>query len=403
MSEREFRDKTAIVGIGYSRSPEAPGGFSKNSGESVLTLTVRAARQACSDAGIEPSELDGGLMFSMADSVGVPQVLAALGASDVRFSQNIDGAGNMNSMALGLMAQAVYHGIVKYGLVYRAMNGRSGMRTGQTGGGASNLAEGASQWTVPYGLAGPPSGFALTASRYLAMTGLKSEDFGAWSVFNRGHAINNPRATFRTPIALDDHQSSRWVIAPYHLLDCCLETDGAAAVIVASADVARRMKKRPVLISSVAQQVGGLDDPVATGFVKLGPRLLDAAGVSLSDVSIFETYDNFSDNPLRQIEDVGWCARGEAPAFIREGRGEYDGEVAISTHGGSMNEGYTNGFNAILEAVQQLRSEAEDLCSDWAEGEHTYDRLTCRQVKSPQVALHASVTGAAGLVLRRGE
>ena len=184
MSEREFRDRTAVVGMGYSRSPAAPWGFSKNSGESVLTLAVRAAREACADAGIEPSELDGGIMYGIDDSVAPAQLLAALNAKQVNYAINMSGGGNYPSLATTMAAEAVYHGISDYCIVYRAMNGRSGVRMGQLGGGAgggSNRVAGPAQFTTIYGLAGPPSGFALEASRYMDVYGATSEDLGAWA------------------------------------------------------------------------------------------------------------------------------------------------------------------------------------------------------------------------------
>ena len=403
MAVEQFRDQTAIAGIGYSRSPAAPGGFSRDSGESVLTLAVRATLEACADAGVEPHDLDGGLMYNLSsDSVPPAQVLSAVGAREINLALTIDGGGHCSSIISGMMAEAVYHGIVKYGLVFRAMNGRSGTRTGQLGGGQMNRTRGAAQWTATYGLAGPPMSFAMQASRYLAATGYGSEDFGAWALFNRGNAVANPRATFfNQPITLDDHQNSRWVAKPYHLLDCCLETDVAVATIITKTEVARDLRKAPVLISSVMAHSGSIEDPAGTGLMRIGPRLLDAAGVALDEITSFHPYDNFSDNPMRQLEDMGWCKRGEAADFIREGRASYDGDVAVATQGGLMNEGYGHGFNNVLEAVQQLRGEAEDLCPGWAEGEHSYDRATCRQVRNPNVAMHASVSGTGGMILRR--
>jgi acetyl-CoA acetyltransferase len=145
-----------------------------------------------------------------------------------------------------------------------------------------------------------------------------------------------------------------------------------------------------------------LPDIDDTNLVHLAPRLLVAADVELSDIDLFEGYDAFTDLPMRMIEDLGWCERGEAKDFIKDGRIGLDGVLPSNTHGGLINEGYCHGFNNVLEAVQQLRGEAEDLCPEWSKGVHTFDRTICRQVRDPEVALNVSVMGSSALVLRRG-
>ncbi len=406
MSAEGFRDQTAIVGIGYSRSAESPGGFSKNSGESVLTLAVRAAREACADAGVAPVDVEGAVMYSLSnDSVGPGQVLSALGSRNIKYGVTIDGGGNNPSLIATLAGQAVHGGAARYVLAYRAMNGRSGIRTGQLGGNTArgNLAPGPAQWSSIYGMAGPPLGFAMAARRYMETYNVSSEDFGHWAVNARFNAMKNPRATMREAITVEDHQNSRYIVEPYHLLDCCLETDVAVAVLVASTEEASSLRKTPVTIT--AGFGGGsppLSDIVETGFRYTGQQLLDAAGISLGDIDSYHPYENFTDNPMRQMEDMGWMEHGEAAAFAREGRIGLDGEIPISTQGGLMNEGYGHGFNNVLEAVQQLRGEAEDLCPNWEQGEHTYDRELCRQVRDPEVSMHASVSGSGGLILKKG-
>lgn len=409
MTEQEFRDKTAIAGIGYSRSEASPGAFSKNSGVDVLTLAVRAARQACADAGIDPKDIDGAVMYEVAsDSAPVRSVIAALGCKENTYVSSLTGGGVLASLAVVQAAQAVHHGICKYVLVYRAMNGRSGIRMGNWGAGWGNPAAAAiprvggdGQFSRIYGLAGAPSESGFEARRYMELAGVTSEDFGRWAVGQRANAMLNPRAIMRKPITVEDHQSSPMIAEPYHLLDCCLETDVACAMIVTTAERAAELRVRPVRISAGS---GGYrpSELVDTGMKTLGPKLLDAAGIVLGDVDVFEAYDNFTDMPMRLLEDAGWCGRGEATDFAADGRTTLDGELPMNTHGGLMNEGYCHGFNNILEAVQQLRWEAEDLCPEWADGNHTYDRTICRQVPEPEIALNASVGGLSGLILRRG-
>lgn len=408
MSEADFRDKTAIVGIGYSRSPENPGAFSKESGVDVLTLAVRAAREACADAGLDPKDIDGAVMYQIFDdSVRTGLVFSALGCRSVTYASNLVGGGNYASFAVFEAAQAVYHGISDYVLVYRALNGRSGVRIGHWGagaGGGAGRVGGEGQFSSIYGLAGAPSQYAFEARRYMDLYGVTSLDLAEWAVNSRSNAVKNPRATMRKPITVEDHQQSRMIADPYHLLDCCQETDVGCALIVTSTERAQALRKRPVTISS---GIGGGSSPVKdivdTNMVNLGPRLLRAADVELADIDLFEGYDAFTDLPMRMVEDMGWCGRGEIKDFMKDGRISLDGELPVSTHGGLINEGYCHGFNNVLEAVQQLRGEAEDLCPDWHAGQHTYDRTICRQVRDAEVALNVSVLGSSALVLKRGE
>ncbi|MAF85796.1 MAG: lipid carrier protein IgrF [Dehalococcoidales bacterium] len=404
MPERDFRGKTAIAGIGYGRSPQAPGAFTTNSGVSVLTLAVRATKEACEDAGIDPKELDGVVSFQLNDSVPPSSVLTALGCPKINYSSDLNGGGEYASFAIVQAAQAVYHGISNYCLVYRAMNGRSGVRMGQLGegtGAGTGRVGGAGQFTSIYGLAGPPSFFAFQAQRYMALYKVTSLDFANFCINRRTNATNNPRAAMRQPLTIEEHQSSRMIVHPYHLLDCCLETDVACAMVITTTERVRHLKKKTVTISAGMGASSFADEIIDTGLIHIGPRILKAAGIKLKDIDIFEPYDNFTDCPMRLIEDMGWCKRGQAKDFIKDGRTSLDGELPILTQGGLTNEGYCHGLNNALEAVQQLRGEAEDLCPDWRNGSHTYDRNICRQVRNPEIALHCGVTGGSAIIFRR--
>jgi acetyl-CoA acetyltransferase len=231
--------------------------------------------------------------------------------------------------------------------------------------------------------------------------GVTSADLGDFAVQSRGHARNNPRAMTRSPLTLADHQASPWIADPYHLLDCCLEADGACALLVTSAERARDLEKPAVVILG---GVGGptiFGDLVDTGFKYMSSRLFATAGVSRDDIDVALLYDNFSDGPMRMIEDIGWCGRGESKDFIREGRTSLDGQIPLQTSGGMMNEGFFHGMNNALELVQQLRGDSEDLCPNWHMGEHTYDRSICRQVRDARVGLHCGSTAKTAMLLGR--
>lgn len=416
MSEIDFRDSTAIAGIGYSRSASAPGAFTKNSGVDVLTLAVRAARAACADAGIDPKDVDGVVSYQIGDdSVNVRKLLTALGSRDNTYQSGLVGGGNLASLSVVQAAEAVHHGICKNVIVFRALNGRSGVRMGEynTAAGAAGAAAGRArpatgrvagpgQFSTIYGLGAAVSDYAFEARRYMELHGVTQIDFAKWAVNARANATKNPRAVMRTPITVEDHQQSRMVSDPYHLFDCCLETDVGCAVLVTSAERARDLRARPALISAAMGGGRSTNEIMDTGLQRIGPRLLGAAGVELGDIDLFEAYDNFVDMPMRMLEDMGWCKRGEAKDLLADGSVTLDGSIPVNTHGGLINEGYCHGFNNILEAVQQLRGEAEDLCPDWQHGHHTYDREVCRQVRDAEIALNASVSGSSALILRRG-
>ena len=406
MPTADFRDHVAIVGIGYSRSPVAPGGFSKNSGESVTTLTVRAAREAAADAGLDPQEIDSGVAYSTADSIEPQAALRAIGAKRIHQDVNLTGGGNYASASIMMGAQVIYHGMADYCLVYRSMNGRSGFRMGQSGagaGGGTNRVGGPGQFQNIYGLAGPPSAYAQQARRYMELYGVKSEDLAVWSVNSRSNAVKNPRATMRDPITVDDHQNSRYIVNPYHLLDCCLETDVACAMILTSAERAKDMRKTPLLIRGAIGGPSPYEDLADTGFKYMREQLFEAADISLGDIDIALLYDNFTDCPMRMVEDIGWCGKGEAADFVRSGAIGLDGQVPMETQGGLINEGYCHGLNNALEAAQQLWGEAEDLCPNGLQGEHTFDRELCRQTRDPQIALHTGVVGKSALVLKKAD
>ena len=173
-------------------------------------------------------------------------------------------------------------------------------------------------------------------------------------------------------------------------------------MLLTSTDRARDLKHRPVLILS---SVGGGAKPAdlaATYASVTKDQLLEAAGISLDAVDVFEPYDDFTDYPMRLLEDVGFCSRGEAKDFIREGNVALDGRIPMNCHGGLLSEGYVHGFNNVASAVEQLRWEAEDLCPQWREGVHTYDRSQCRQVRNAQTGMTYAVGGSSALILQRG-
>ncbi|MCE2391751.1 MAG: acetyl-CoA acetyltransferase, partial [Proteobacteria bacterium] len=177
--------------------------------------------------------------------------------------------------------------------------------------------------------------------------------------------------------------------------DCCLETDGAVAVLVTSAERARDLRRVPVLIRGAAWGSGltlyaPQDDPTRTSAADLAPRLFAQAGVEPADIDVAELYDCFTYSVIVQLEDYGFCAKGEGGAYAASGALERGGELPVNTHGGFLSEGYVHGLNHVCEAVSQLRGDAGE-----------------RQVPGPEIALSTGQPGyvagnTSALVLRRG-
>ncbi|MGB2693725.1 MAG: lipid-transfer protein, partial [Dehalococcoidia bacterium] len=218
---------------------------------------------------------------------------------------------------------------------------------------------------VPYGLVSPAQQNAVMARRYMHEYGATQEHFARVAVAQRRHATHNPRALFREPITVDDVLTSRMIADPLHLLDCCVETDGACAVLITSAERARDLRQPPAYIAAAAQGSGARHYMMAPFYkndafdlpnVYAARDVYAMAGVGPADIDVALLYDVFSPLVLWQLEAYGFCAPGEAGPFVAEGRIDWpDGDIPVNTHGGSLSEAYVHGMNHILEAVRQLR------------------------------------------------
>jgi acetyl-CoA acetyltransferase len=356
-----LRDRAAIVGIGATE-------FSKDSGRSELQLAVEAVSAALDDAGLHPRDVDGMATYTMENNPEI-EVNRYLGGGDLRFFSRTHYGGGAACAPILHATLAIAAGICKTVVCYRAMNERSQQRFGS---GVQDRATHALTedahfgWYSPYGLLTPASWVAMNARRYMHETGATSEDFGRVSVADRKHAASNPRAWFyQRPISLDDHQSSRWIVEPLRLLDCCQESDGAVAVVVTSLERGRDLRQLPVRIAAAAQ--GATTDqqmmtryysPEITGLPEMGlvaRQLYAMAGIGPEDVQTAILYDHFTPFVLVQLEEFGFCSRGEAKEFVRDGGIELGGRLPVNPHGGQLGEAYIHGMNGIAEGVRQVR------------------------------------------------
>ena len=362
-------NKAAIVGIGATE-------FSKNSGRSELRLAVEATREALADAGIDPAEVDGLSTYTMDNNPEI-ELFRAIGGRELKFFSRIHYGGGAACAPIMHAAMAVATGVAKTVVCYRAMNERSQYRfgTGHTPPPTPTAETAHYGWYVPFGLISPASWVAMQARRYMHDHGATSEDFGRVSVAARKHAATNPRAWFyQQPITLDEHQASRWIVEPLHLLDCCQESDGAVAVVVTSVERARSLKQPPAVIRAAAQGAGD-DAQMMTSYYRrdigrlsemniVADQLYAQAGIGAADVQAAILYDHFTPFVLPQLEAFGFAREGQAKDFIREGQIELGGRLPINTHGGQLGEAYIHGLNGVAEGVRLVRGTSVNQVAD---------------------------------------
>jgi acetyl-CoA acetyltransferase len=273
--------------------------------------------------------------------------------------------------SLQAAAAAVTSGVADYVLLPAGWNGYSGRRARETV--ATDVASMpggaiARDYYLPHGLTAPPQWYALIARRHMHEFGTTAEQLGTIAVAMRKHAQRNPGAVMKDkPLTLADYLASPMITDPYRLFDCCLETDGAAAVIVTSAERARDLRRPPVYVMGVAaaqpypaDEITNRADLFETGLSIAAPRAFAMAGIRPADVDFAEIYDCFTFEVLQQLEEAGFCARGEGGAFVQGGRIELGGDLPVNTHGGLLSEAHVLGMSHLTEAVRQLRGEAGD-------------------------------------------
>ena len=353
--------KASIVGIGATE-------FSKESGRSEMSLASEAVAAAIADAGLKPSDIDGMVTYSTDNNPDV-EIARHVGIGSLRHFSRVHYGGGAACGTIVMAAMAVATGVADAVVCYRAFNERSGRRFGA---GVQDLPNAATaeraqfSWTTPAGQLTPASWVAMVARRYMHLYGATSADFGRVAVAGRRHAANNPAAWFyNDPITLEDHQASRWIVDPLHLLDCCQESDGGQALVETSAERARDLPNTPALIVAGAQGAG-IDQWTMTSFFRddiaqlpemkvVADELWTSSGLTPADIQTAILYDHFTPYVLMQLEEFGFCGRGEAKDFIKDGALEIGGRLPINTHGGQLGEAYIHGMNGIAEAVRQVR------------------------------------------------
>lgn len=322
---------------------------------SVIGLHADAALNALADAGLKPSDIDG---------------VATAGESPVAIAQYlgitptwVDGTavgGCSFMLHVRHAAAAINEGLCKTVLITHGESGRS--RVG-AGGWPRAPHSWSGQFEVPYGVTTPPTMFTIPALRYMKTFGVTEEQVAMVSVIQREWAAKNPRASFKDPITVDDVLNSPMIAWPFRMLMCCLVTDGGGALILTSADRAKDFPQKPVYIlgtgeSVETQIVSQMEDfTTSKAFRVSGKKAFAEAGISHADVDHLMIYDAFAHLPIYGLEDLGFCERGEAAAFIGARNTAPGGKLPLNTNGGGLSYMHSGmyGMYALQESVRQMR------------------------------------------------
>ncbi|MEV0224157.1 lipid-transfer protein [Streptomyces sp. NPDC050704] len=349
-----IKDATAVVGIGETS-------FAKQLPENEKALACRAIVAALDDAGIAPAEVDALASYTMEETDEV-EVAKAVGFGDLTFFSKVGYGGGGSCATVAHLAAAVATGQATVGVAWRSRKRGSGPRPWKNT--AAQLPTPA-QWTRPFGLLRPADEIAMLTRRYMHEYGATRDHLFNVALACRNRANQNPRAImYERPLTRDMYMTSRWISEPLCLFDNCLETDGALACVVVSADRARDCRHTPVYVHSAAQglpaQHHGMvnywnDDPLTGPAWAAARHLWKHADFGPEDVDVAQIYDAFTPLIPLSLEGYGFCERGEGGAFTEGGALEIGGRLPLNTSGGGLSEAYVHGFNLINEGVKQLR------------------------------------------------
>lgn len=362
--DRTIRGRVAVAGVGettyykHGKSPDAQ-----------FKLTLMAILAAAEDAGVDAREIDGFATYAD-DANDAGRLATALGCRELRFANMVfGGGGGGGSGAVGNAAAAIHAGFADCVVVYRGLAQGQGARFGQAGAYPNKIAGEPATW-IPYGIMSPAQMFAMRTTRLMHEHGIERSTMRSIALAAYHHAQNNPRAVMRgRPLDESKYDESRWITEPFKLFDCCLENDGAAAMILVPADRAKDLKKPPCYVLGAAQgaeyrsSAGSHNNPdyATSSFKTLAPRLYEMAGVKPSDVDVVQSYENFTGGVVMSLIEHGFCSYEEANEFITfENLIAPEGKLPLNTSGGNLAECYMHGLELNIEAVRQIRGESSN-------------------------------------------
>jgi acetyl-CoA acetyltransferase len=331
---------------------------------SQLQLHADAALNALADAGLKPADIDG-----VATAGESPTAIAHYLGITPSWVEGTAVGGCSFMIHVRHALAALLTGQCRTVLITHGESGRSGIGRGGRRMDAASLQ---GQFEAPYGIMGPPTLFTLPVLRYMKTYGLTHEQLAMVAVVQRQWAAMNPRASYREPITVEDVLASRLIAYPFHLLECCLVTDGGGALILTTADRAADFPQAPVYVWGTGESVETplvsqmADLTSSRAFSVAGPRAMADAGIRHADVDHLMIYDAFAHLPIYGLEDLGFCERGAAGAFIAEGNTAPGGKLPLNTNGGGLSYMHSGmyGMYALQESVRQMRGVAPAQVSD---------------------------------------
>ena len=351
-----LREKAAITGIGETA-------YVRGSGKSAFQLQIEASLTAIADAGLTPKDIDGIIPIGI---TGAPaeEFVTNFGIEDLRFSALTPMGGASSIAAVQCAAAAIAAGLCNHVLIAAGRNSFLGARAGVR---IHEMPQFhfVTEFELPLGAIAPAQLYAPMARRHMELYGTTSKQLGEIAVTIRQHALLNDNAIMKKPITIEDHQKSRMIADPFRLLDCSLESDGGAAFVVSAAERAKDMRQPPTYVMGIAE--GHPDSPSSItqradmtrlGLAKAAPKAFAMAQVRHDDIDVAEIYDCFTWIVLCQLEDMGFCKKGEGGAFVEGGRLRLSGALPTNTHGGLLSQAHMLGLNHVVELVRQLRGQA---------------------------------------------
>jgi acetyl-CoA acetyltransferase len=356
-----MRDACAVVGIGNTA-------YTRGTERSVVELHLEASLRALADAGLEARHVDGIVPSSVAGRIA-EDFIKNLGIRNLGFSSTPQGGGSSFVMGIQDACMAIHAGVASCVLLPA---GRLGYSSTQR---VSRLSENPNpamtdmiEFEFPMGNLGPAMWFAQQARRHMHLYGTTSEQLGRLAVTIRRHANLNPQALmYDKTLTLEDHQASRMIVDPFHLFDCSLETDGAGAVVITTAEMARDLRQPPILISGVGTAFGypGTSSTQTEelselpGIREAGRRAFAMAAATTADIDVVAVHEGFSFFVIACLEALGFCPVGDGGPFVASDEIGLGGSLPLNTHGGALSEAHVSGANHVIEIVRQLRGTVE--------------------------------------------
>ena len=355
----------AIVGI-------AETDYVRGAEQSVPELILSASMAAIADSGLAPTDIDA--VIPPGGFISTEEIAANLGIPEVRYAVEVHMGGASPTASLQSAVMALASGIATNVLItfgwngYSAMRPRPGVRRTKRGMSPGPFIEVSRNFYAPYGVRSAVQWYSLYIQRYCDLYGIGPEDAAQVALTCREHAHLNPKALMGgREMTMDDYLSSPFITEPMRKLDCCLETDCAAALVLTTAERANDLRHHPVLWLGGAEghpypadEITNRPDMLRLGLDFAAPRAFAMAGVAPADMDFLQIYDCFTYVVLMELEAIGICEKGGAGEFVRSGEIKLGGKFPLNTHGGLLSQGHCWGLNHIVEATRQLRHDAGD-------------------------------------------